>query len=425
MKKTRVFLTFLYYVLLFCFPPVPAVAQTEVVSVDSVDVPSLLLSSTPASVVTLMTFVGDDLDLSAHLHDAVFTEIERIDGYIPQLVTALQYPESIRFHPDEPPAASYLGDSKYVLTGEYYVDLDEEMRHFQLWLWKSQDGVLVYTDELVAEDMAEAMSYMPALVTWVMSRIPEERHVTIMEQKPEMDINVSGTVSVETKQPEPPAVWEPPVKNPLHRWLYIGVRAGPSFRFYSLNDRISEYDSSFSQSLSYEFAFFVNFRFLDFVSFQGEIVFAADDAAFQAPEIIPIGANYRYIHYTDSFKSKSLTFPLLLKFPIEFSSFIIVPFGGAYFTLPLGKIKLETSDQTPRESGPFDYKLSFPLGITFGFDIGTPLGPGLFLFDFRFATDLGNTKIHNSTGFTYTRYNLSLSLGYEISFLERKPKAGK
>jgi hypothetical protein len=361
-----------------------------------------------------MTFVGDDLSLSAMLHDATVSEVRGIDGYNPRLVSTEEFPESIGFPPDEPPAPNYLGASRYVLTGEFYIDLDEEMQHFQLWLWRSNDGSLVYTDELVAEDIDEAISYMPALVSWIFSRIPEERRVTVVERNSQVElITDSSGRQYEVND------------DPLNRWMYIGVRGGGSFRFYTLPKLVQDYSSNFTQGFSYELALQFGFRFLSFMSIQAEAIFTQDRAPFRGPIFQMSDDEIRYIYYTDSYNSKSLMFPVTLKFPLAFEPYMVTPFGGVYLAIPLGQMTLETSNSSGK-TGDFPYGLTMGLGITLGVDLGVRLGPGVLFLDLRYGGDLGETVIQMDDGTTrsYKRAMLSFSIGYELALLNKKRRVG-
>jgi hypothetical protein len=377
--------------------------------------PCMVLAQTSSAAdVAVMTFVGDDLALSAMLHDATVNEVRGIDGYNPQLVSTQEFPETVGFPPDEPPAPNYLGNSRYVLTGEFYIDLDEEMQHFQLWLWRSNDGSLVYTDELVAEDIDEAMSYMPALVTWIFSRIPEERRVTVVERNSQVEvITDSSGRQYEVND------------DPLNRWMYIGVRGGGSFRFYTLPKLVQDYSSNFTQGFSYEVALQFGFRFLSFMSIQAEAIFTQDRAPFRGPIFQMSNDEIRYIYYTDSYNSKSLMFPVTLKFPLAFDPYIVTPFGGVYLALPLGQMNLETSNSSGT-TGDFPYGLTMGLGITMGVDLGVRLGPGVLFLDLRYGGDLGETVIQMNDGTTrsYKRAMLSFSIGYELALLNKRHRIG-
>jgi hypothetical protein len=413
----RDFLPVFFYFFLF-FLPCPGFAQTG----PAQQAPA---PSQPATV-AVMTFVGDDLALSARLHDATVEEVKGIDGYTPQLVSLREFPESVSFPPDEPPAPAYLGNSKYVLTGEFYVDLDEEMQHFQLWLWKSADGALVYTDELVAEDIDEAMGYMPALVSWVFSRIPEERMVTVVGTNSTLEIKTdsSETDTPEIKTDSSGQQYEV-INDPLNRWLYVGGRVGGSLRFYTLPQLVQDYSSNFTQGFSYEVALQFGFRFLSFMSIQAEAIFTQDQAPFRAPKFNMLDDEIRYIYYTDSYNSKSLMFPVTLKFPLAFEPYMVTPFGGIYLALPLGQMSLETSNINGK-NGTFEYGLTMGLGLTMGVDLGLRLGPGVLFLDIRYSGDFGDTVIQMDDGTTrsYNRKMLSFSIGYELAIFNKKRRIG-
>jgi hypothetical protein len=399
----------------------------------------------PAIPVAVMTFVGDDLAISAQLHDAVIKEVETIGNYRIQQVSETEFPEQRSLPPDEPPNPRYLGNSRYVLTGEFYVDMDEEMQHFQLWLWRSQDGSLVYTDELVAEDLDEAMGYMPPLVSWVFSRIPQEQRITLVERQQELDLkvqveNTDNTNTVDTVDAadttaadssgdavdniegnEPPN--EQP-KDPLNRWLYFGVRFGGSLRFYGLPKVVEDYSSNFTQGFTYEAAAHIGFRFLPFLSVQGEVIFTQDNAPFRGPKVILTDQEIRYIFFTDNYVSSSLMIPALLKFHIIKPPFIISPFGGVYWVIPLGLMEFETTREGV-SSQPYEYTLSPALGITAGLNAGLRLGPGILFIDLRYGFDLGKTVIHMEIDREYTRKMLSFSLGYELALINKKKRVNK
>jgi hypothetical protein len=426
----------IFFCSIFVFLTCMGLAQTPTVNQIITD------STSQPSEVAVMTFVGDDLTLSALLHDATISEVQGISGYNPRVVSLAEFPESINFPPDEPPAPNYLGNSKYVLTGEFYIDLDEEMQHFQLWLWKSSDGSLVYTDELVAEDIDEAMSYMPVLVNWVFSRIPEERLVTVVDRTSQININTDssssgrqdggGTTTTTVGQSSLTSVVSDSSRrqyamgdDPLDRWMYVGLRGGGSFRFYTLPKLVQDYSSNFTQGFTYEIGLHFGFRFLSFMSVQAELIFTQDRAPFRGPKFNITDEEIRYIYYTDSYSSKSLMFPLTLKFPLVFAPFLVTPFGGPYLALPLGRMNLETTNTTGND-GSFAYGLTMALGITVGVDLGVRLGPGILFLDLRYSGDFGETIIQMDDGSTrsYKRAMMSFSLGYELAFLNKRRRIG-
>jgi hypothetical protein len=421
----RNFLPIFFYSILVFLPRI-GFAQTPTINQIITD------NTTQPAEVAVMAFVGDDITLNALLRDATVAELRSIDGYNPQIVSLAEFPESINFLPDEPPAPNYLGNSKYVLTGEFYIDLDEEMQHFQLWLWKSGDGSLVYTDELVAEDIDEALSYMPVLVSWVFSRIPEERRVTVVDRGSQVNVTVNGgqdgaiTQSSLTRVVSDSSGRQYEVRDdPLNRWMYVGLRGGGSFRFYRLPKVVQDYSSHLSLGFTYEIGLQFGFRFLSFMSIQAEAIFTKDRAPFRVSKFNMADDEIRYIYYTDTYNSKSLMFPVTLKFPLIFDPYIVTPFGGAYIAVPLGRMNLETTNTTGKD-GSFEYGLTMHLGMTLGVDLGVRVGPGILFLDLRYNGDFGETLIRMDVGNTrsYKRAMMSFSIGYELALVNKRRRIG-
>jgi hypothetical protein len=210
--------------------------------------------------------------------------------------------------------------------------------------------------------------------------------------------------------------------DPLNRWLYVGMRGGGSFRFYTLPELTRDYSSTVPD-LSPEASFHFAFRFLPFMSVQAEAVITHDRARFRGPEYhrSSVTGESWFIFYVDTYRSTSLLFPLTVKFPLVFDPYIISPFGGAYYALPLGKATLNSNIAT-RKTGEFDYDLTGRFGLTAGVDLGIRLGPGVLFLDARYSGDLGETYIEveerNIVG--YRRGMLSFSIGYEMALLDKK-----
>jgi hypothetical protein len=355
-----------------------------------------------------MTFAGNDAMLNVELRDAAVEEVQGLGKYNPRPVFEEEYPESLGFPTDEPPLLEYLGNSKYVLTGEFYTD-PGGVGHFQLWLWNSGDGSLVYTDEMVAGDIDEVLSYMPTMIDWIFSHIPEEATA-----------GQSSWLTADTRSPRYDAEHDL-----FNRWLYVGLRGGGSFRFYTLPASTKDYYFDAPYDFTYEASLQVAFRFLSFMSIQAEAVFTHDRAKLRGPEYYESGGESWHILYTDSYSSTSLLFPVTVKFPLVLDPYIISPFAGVYWTLPLGGMMLD-SNIAARKTGEFDYELSGRFGLTVGVDVGVRLGPGILFLDARYGSDFGKTLIHMDDGgiISYKRSMLSISIGYELALLNKKQHAG-
>jgi hypothetical protein len=76
--------------------------------------------------------------------------------------------------PDLPPEKSQSAGLKYAITAQAYPDEDTGKVHAQIWIWDTETGGLVITDEMVYYDLDEAENTMNALTAFLISRIPEE-----------------------------------------------------------------------------------------------------------------------------------------------------------------------------------------------------------------------------------------------------------
>jgi hypothetical protein len=358
--------------------------------------------------VAVMPFGGGDETLSAEFQNAVMSRLPELSpAYIPRPVTSGDFP-GLDLPSDEPPDPSYLGDSPYVITGEYYED-EEGGRHFQIWLWDSAEGELIYTDELVAGDMEEAEEYLPALVDWIFSQIPAAG--------PEEAADQGGAAEAGNGETAAEDRGAPAAKDPLNRRLYLGLRAGFSLSSYSVTGG-GDYNPM-THDFAYHAAVLAAFRPLPWLSFQAEAVFTMDTLTLRSVQ--PAGA--AYVRYTDRARSLSLMFPLLIKFPLQYNFLLFSPYAGAYFILPLGAMAWETSNPRGGEDS-YPYKVSPPLGVIGGLELGFRLGPGLIFTDLRYSADLGTTEAEGDL-LSYTRSRFALSLGYQFALFDRKPGVKK
>ncbi|MDR1899475.1 MAG: hypothetical protein LBQ55_05660 [Treponema sp.] len=378
-------------------PPAGGYAQTEGGSGPSVAV---------------MPFRGGAL--SGEFQNAVAGRLPELSpAYTPRPLDAGDFPAGLDLPPDEPPDPSYLGDAPYVLTGEYYDD-EEGERHLQLWLWNAADGSLVSTDELIAEDMAEAETYLPSLVNWIFSRIPAEEAAA--EEDPEAAEGPAAdpdlAVGTDGKGGAAAVTEGPPADDPLNRRLYLGLRAGVSAGPYSLTGG-GGYASA-AQDYAYEAAFLAAWRPLAWLSVQAEAVFAMD--AFTLRSAKTAGA--AYLAYTDRMRAMSLMVPLLVKFPLRHNSLLFSPYAGACYILPLGDMTRETNNPEGAGGGA-PWTMSPPLGVVAGLELGFRLGGGLAFTDLRYNAGLGSAKMDGDP-LAYTRSRFTLSLGYQFALFGRK-----
>jgi hypothetical protein len=214
------------------------------------------------------------------------------------------------------------------------------------------------------------------------------------------------------------------LNDPLNRWLYLGLRMGGAVRFYTLPPKVELYTSNYAQGLSFEAAFQAGFRFLSFMSLQGEVIFTHDKALFRRSftNEDPDKAK-SYVTATDDFSSLSLMFPVLLKFHLRRDPFLISPFAGAYWIIPLGQIEQGSTEMDDTIS--YDYSYEPSMGIMGGLAFGFLVGPGDVFVDLRFSLDLGDTVIQMTPDMSYKRAGFSLTAGYEFALFNKKRRVSK
>ncbi|MDR3161902.1 MAG: hypothetical protein LBU28_09850 [Spirochaetaceae bacterium] len=339
--------------------------------------------------------------MSGQFQERVTGEIAGKGGFRTQMVEAIP-----GLAPDYPPDAVHLGGADYSLTGEYYVDMDS-VQHFQLWMW-TNEGVLVYTDEMIFEDQEEVDAYLPPLVAWILSKIPQE---LVVEAEPVVEIEpVEEPVVVEEPEEEEPP---PPPPNRLFMGsLKLGLRAGASYIAYIRHYTSAEgYEGEQVRGFSGEGALSLEFRIFRFLSLQTEAVFNAD--VFQG--IKPDSQGSRNL--ADRHMAISLLFPLLIKMPLEMDTFTISPYGGAYFSMPVRRMPLRFGTSGDNA---YTYHIESTPGLMMGADVGFLLGEGELFVDLRFGRDLGVALVENETRLRYSRTKIWLSLGYRITLWQRQ-----
>jgi hypothetical protein len=198
-----------------------------------------------------------------------------------------------------------------------------------------------------------------------------------------------------------------------HKWLYVGVRLGPSLRIYTPSGD-TMYTGGDTRSFSLDAAVQANLRLLPFLSLQGEMIFTWDNASYW---------NYTRIagvtdRYTRDYTSFSLQFPLLVRLDLYPGKFRVSPFLGLYVLAPLGRLKTSNSLDNNRQS--LAYRVSPPVGLSGGLNAGREVGPGNIFIDLRYAVDLGEPRIQNENIETYQRSMVSLSVGYEWGFITKR-----
>ena len=110
-------------------------------------------------------------------------------------------------------------------------------------------------------------------------------------------------------------------------------------------------------------------RLFPFFGLQLEALFPYD--AFSAVKTISEDGDRRIS--SAMFSTMSLTFPVMLKVPVEFERFALSFYAGAYYWL---FFSWREEGESGGGGGMDDFSVSFPLGVIIGADTGIPLGPG-------------------------------------------------
>ncbi|MDR1251076.1 MAG: PorT family protein [Treponema sp.] len=351
--------------------------------------------------VALVPFWGENRTIIGQFGEVLRLTLENEGVYRPETVDMENLPADIPeggFPPYICPSPSLTKTAPYSVTGEIVFDEESSLYHLRLYLWEMETNRLVYTDEGTVRDREECERYLPSLVNWIFSWLNQPAEIA--EQFSEYPETL----------PLPP---EPLL--PEEKWLYLGLRVGPSVRFYS-----REPAQPFAENKVYDFlnitaGLQVTYQFLSFLSVQAEALFTNDHAPYHPIDVNTNPSSSSISTDPDPFTSFSLMFPLALKYTYRQSRLFASALAGVYFNMPLGEMQNKTL------GGNFGYSSDLPLGYTLGIDVGTKLGPGSLFLDLRWAADLGETR-KNEGDLIYKRSMVTIAIGYEIGFFTKKKK---
>ncbi|MDR1430366.1 MAG: PorT family protein [Spirochaetaceae bacterium] len=339
------------------------------------------------SVVAVLPLAGDEAEAEM---------IRRFQGGLMESVTALgRYsPREIRVSTviaaeleiptDMPPVPALVSGARYALTGGVYPGNRSGDFYLQLWLWDMAGSTMIYTDDLVYDDIDGAMESLPGLVEWLFSHI----HETVIET--------------------------PAARAWLDPLFMFGIRAGLSPRSYIE----PEENSSGALALNLEGGVSGAIRLTPLLSFQLEISLTNDSVVYRGLDSIstpPVLEN-------EKLTSLSLTVPLLLKANFRAGLFRISPLAGFYLVLPLGKSHFYKNNE---KEASYPWSLSVPLGFTLGIEGARQYGSGRIFTGLRYGVDFGtasidDAKTHDGYDVRYRRHSFSLYLGYEFGFYDGK-----
>jgi hypothetical protein len=336
------------------------------------------------AIAAVLPLAGEEAEMTLRFYQGTIAAVAALEKYSPRPVDPSVFAGTDREIPtDMPPHRDLVPGVRYALTGGVYSGAREGEYYLQLWLWEMTGSTIIYTDDLVYEDIDQAMSSLPGLVEWLFSHIHE--------------------LTIET--PEPLVPPDP--------FFVLGLRLGPSQRWYTDPDE----DSPGAWALNLEGGVSGAFRLNSLLAFQAEILFSADTLVYRGLDAGP-GANV-YTLANEKYTGFSLMFPLLLRVNLRPGPFKISPLAGVYATVPLGQSQYKRSTG---EDSSYDWSLPVPLGFTGGVEAAFNWGPGAIFGGLRYAGDFSNINIDNDEDTTFRRNMFSFSLGYEFGFFDKNKK---
>jgi hypothetical protein len=200
-----------------------------------------------------------------------------------------------------------------------------------------------------------------------------------------------------------------------NRWLFLGIRLGPSLRSYTPSGDTA-FTGGDTNAASLDAAIQGTLQIVPLFSIQAEAVFNWDNATVWQYASNPVNAN-DVDRYTREFSGFSLQFPIMAKLNFYPGTFRISPFFGTYVLVPLGDIK--TSSPLDRTKS-FSPTYSSYMGLLGGLNAAYPLSSGYIFVDIRYSADLGEPELGNSDIKTYRRHSMSICLGYEFGLFKKR-----
>jgi hypothetical protein len=312
-------------------------------------------------------------------------------------------------------------NSDFIIDVELSYDQEYNEHIITLFLYRTETGELLVTSGMVYETLDEMYDWNLTLIYRVMANAPISKSLGN-----ELIVTRSGSG------------WN---TDPDY-WLKVGLRGGPSLRLYN------PMTSTYTNSVSFDAGLQVTGQILPFLGIQAEMLFTTDSAPFLGIKDEQLTA----LEYATS--ANSLLIPLVVKGTFRYKRFLLAPFAGLYFTIPLNKmieteknavsLDAEGNSTTKPVEAEREWKYTVPLGFTGGIAFGVRLGPGTLFLDTRYMIDFGDTQINRpgqvknadgtdavntdgtpklESGFAvYRRSGVSFTLGYEFNIFPKKPK---
>jgi hypothetical protein len=335
------------------------------------------------TIAAVLPFIGEQ-EPAAVFNEAAAAAVAGLQDYSPRIISEKTVEAAgVRIPTDMPPIRELVPGVRFALTGGVYPGNYPGEYYLQLWLWDMDTASMIYTDDLVYEDIDEGLASLPGLVKWLFS------HIILHPVE-------GGTAAGKD--------WE-------EKLINAGVRSGVSQRWYKSPEEFAPG----AHALNFEGGLFVSVFLNSLLSLQAELDFTFDNLVYRGiddtggtGEYIPVLANEKYTAY-------SLMFPVIMKVNFKPGNFRLAPFAGIYAFLPAGDASYRKNPVG--EEGAFSWSSAAPLGYVLGFEGAVKLGPGLLLADIRCGGDFGTITIQDEDTTAYSRGMVSFTLGYAFGFI--------
>jgi hypothetical protein len=288
-----------------------------------------------------------------------------------------------------------MEDSDYNLTLEVSRYPDSPPNGITLVLYETASGREVISQAYGYGDLTDMDTWNLYAITQMMSNTP------IIKIKPDAEmLGVMAEVPPAKKPEEPPERWRPA--------LYLGVKAGGIFD-NSFIQNSGGYEGGVGRGFGGEAALVAEFQPFRSLSLQTEAVIIYD--IFTASRITQGGG--KETRFTDTFQSLTLMIPLWIKIPVMVDGFVLSPFAGAYYLLPLDVLDTIGSSKTEP-----------PFGLSLGLEWGIRRNSGMLFFGLRFDHDIGMSNAGEDDALRYSRKRIEFFAGYKFSLGGRGERGG-
>jgi hypothetical protein len=286
--------------------------------------------------------------------------------------------------------------ARYVITGtvsrDQYDDGSEDMEwvNYTLTAWIPGNGNATRSVQVSSAfvEPTEILDFIPFLVWQLTSVFP-------VNTAPLPKFNI----------PEP---YVPPDEDYAwkHKWLYLGVTAGLSSRFFQRSD-----NGTRNIGIALDPAVRVEAQLVSFHWPQGYLSFSLlSGAALNMDNTVYRDYDFdndelRVTVIPVTYHSFSLSIPVSLKINFKPKVLSLGLYGGVYYNIGF--------TENP--------SYTLPLGYSIGFEAGSPLGPGIIYLDIHWSSDLGDTIFTgNSVDLSYRRSFITLAAGYSFGLLDKR-----